>query len=115
MNPIERERFAKVVLLGQRIYMNSQAMLNLLSRIGSGERMRGDRLDEQLSASLEDMDSCLKEFEQLTGIDMTPALDTLALGFEALEKGDTSGLYDIVQTLYRDNYLATIMEISKLD
>lgn len=88
-------------------------MLNLLSRIGSGERMRGDRLDEKLSASLEDMDSCLKEFDQLTGIDMTPALNTLTLGFEALEKGDTSRLYDIVQTLYRDNYLTTIMELSK--
>jgi hypothetical protein len=115
MKSIERVRSAKIVLLGQRIYMNSQAMLNLLSRIGSGERIRVDQIDKQLSAALEDMDSCLKEFDQLTGIDMTPALDTLSLGFDALEKEDTSRLYDTVQTLYRDNYLATIMEISKLD
>ncbi len=113
MNPSERKRFARAVLLGQRIHMNSQAMLNLLQRISSGEGRRDDRLDEQLSASLKDLGSCLKEFDQLTGIDMTPALDTLARGFDALETGDTSVLYEVVQTLYRDNYLAAIVELSK--
>ncbi|UCD46060.1 MAG: hypothetical protein JSV27_06140 [Candidatus Bathyarchaeota archaeon] len=114
MDPPDRERFAKAVLLGQRIYMNVHAMLNLLQRIRTREVVRrGGRLDEQLSASLEDLGSCLKEFDQLTGIDMTPALDTLARGFDALKSGDTSGLYEAVQTLYRDNYLAAIVELSK--
>ncbi len=113
MDLTSQERFAKVVLLAQRIYLNSQAMLTQLSRslTGAGNRMRDPQ--ERLEASLKDLESCLTEFEQLTGIDLGTARDTLNLSYEALERGDNSMLYESVQRLYRDHYLGTIVELSK--
>ena len=109
----EKKRFAKVVLLAQRINLNSQAMLTQLSRslAGAGSRMRNPQ--EQLKASLEDLESCLMEFEHLTGIDLGPVRDTVNQSYEALERGDSSTLYEIVQRLYRDHYLGTIVELSR--
>ena len=113
MELTSQERFAKVVLLAQRIYLNSQAMLTKLSRglAGSDNRMRDPQ--EQLEASLKDLESCLMEFEQLTGIDLGTARDTLNQSHEALERGDNSMLYESVQRLYRDDYLGTIVGLSK--
>jgi hypothetical protein len=68
---------------------------------------------EQLEASLKDLESCLMEFEQLTGIDLGTARDTLNQSYEALERGDNPMLYESVQRLYRDHYLGTIVELSK--
>ena len=68
---------------------------------------------EQLEASLKDLESCLMEFEQLTGIDLGTARDTLNQSYEALESGDNPMLYESVQRLYRDHYLGTIVELSK--
>lgn len=68
---------------------------------------------EQLKASLEDLEACLMEFEQLTGIDLGSVRDTLNQSYEALERGDNSMLYESVQRLYRDNYLGTIVELTK--
>ena len=106
--------FAKVVFLGQRIHMSSQAMLSLLSRIKSGEKgKRDEMLKKQLSISLKDLETCLKEFDLHTGIDMSQALERLVSGFDSLEKDDMTGLYNTLQTLYREDYLATIVELSK--
>ena len=67
--------FAKVVILGQRIQMNSQAMLSLLSRITSGGKgKRDDTLKKQISIALKDLETCLKEFDLHTGIDMIAVL-----------------------------------------
>lgn len=106
--------FAKVVILGQRIQMNSQAMLSLLSRITSGGKgKRDDMLKKQISTALKDLETCLKEFDLHTGIDMSPALERLASGFDSLEKDDMTGLYNRLQELYREDYLATVVELSK--
>lgn len=109
----EKKRFAKAVLLAQRINLNSQAILTQLSRslAGAGNRMRNPK--ERLEASLEDLGSCITEFEQLTGIDLGPVCDTLNQSHEALERGDESMLYESVQRIYRDHYLGTIVELSK--
>jgi len=114
METTEQKRFAKVVLLGQRIHLNSQAMLTQLSRsVAGGEERRGRNLQEQFQASLKDLESCLEEFERLTGIDLGSARDTLRQSFGVLERGDTSALYESVQRLYRDDFLGTIIELAR--
>jgi hypothetical protein len=106
--------FAKVVVLGQRIHMSSQAMLSLLSRITSGGKSkRDDVLKKQLLNSLKDLETCLKEFDLHTGIDMSKALERLIGGFDSLEKDDMTGLYNKLQKLYREDYLATVIGLSK--
>ena len=106
--------FAKVVILGQRIQMNSQAMLSLLSRITSGgKRKRDDILKKKIATALKDLETCLKEFDLHTGIDMSPALERLASCLDSLEKDDMTGLYNRLQELYREDYLATVVELSK--
>ncbi len=110
----EQEQFAKVVLLGQRIYLNSQAMLTLLSRgISVGDTVRGEDTSAKLNRSLKDLESCLEEFERITEIDLSAARGTLEQGFQALERNDTATLYESVQKLYRDDYLGKIIELSK--
>jgi hypothetical protein len=106
--------FAKVVVLGQRINMSSQAMLSLLSRITSGVKIKlDDGLKRQLTNSLKDLETCLKEFDLITGIDMSKAHERLVNGFDSLEKNDLTGLYDSLQKLYREDYLATVIGLSK--
>ena len=110
----EQEQFARVVLLGQRIYLNSQAMLTQLSRgISVGDTVRGENTNAKFNRSLKDLESCLKEFEKITEIDLSAARRTLDQSFQALEKNDTATLYESVQKLYRDDYLGKIMELSK--
>jgi hypothetical protein len=110
----EQEQFAKVVLLGQRIYLNSQAMLTQLSRgISVGDTVRGEDTNAKLNRSLKDLESCLEEFERITEIDLSAARGTLEHSFQALERKDTAALYESVQKLYRDDYLSKIIELSK--
>lgn len=110
----KKETFAKVVLLGQKIHLNSQAMLALLSRSTSGEKLPRERdFQGQINNSLKDLKSCLEEFSELTGIDMSPTLETLDLSFEAFERKDYTGLYEYLQKLYRDDYLRTIIELTR--
>lgn len=107
-------QFAKVVLLGQRIYLNSQAMLTQLSRgISVGDTAREDNTNVKLNRSLKDLESCLIEFEKITEIDLSAARETLDQSFQALERNDTATLYESIQKLYRDNYLGKIIELSK--
>lgn len=68
---------------------------------------------KRLKASLKDLESCIVEFEQITGIDLGAARETLNQSYEALEMGDNSMLYESVQRLYREHYLGTIVELSK--
>ncbi len=110
----DQVQFAKVVLLGQRIYLNSQAMLTQLSRgISVGDTAKGDNTNVKLNRSLKDLESCLIEFEKITEIDLSTARGTLDQSFQALERNDTATLYESIQKLYRDNYLGKIIELSK--
>ena len=113
MELTEQKRFAKVVLLGQRIYLNSQAMLTQLSRSIAGADDRRRNLQEKLRTSLEDLESCLVEFEQLTGIELAEARNTMNMSYDALERGDNTMLYESIQRIYRDHYLGAIIELSK--
>lgn len=63
--------------------------------------------------SLKDLESCLDEFESLTGIDMVSAKALYAQSLLALERKDLSSLYELVQELYRDGFLGALIEISK--
>lgn len=111
MSAMETQNFARVVLLGQRIQLNTQAMLNLLSRhISSGIR---DNVKSQLKKSLEDLESCLIRFEKLTGIDLTKAKRTLETCLELHEKNDISALYEVLQKFYREDYLQTLIELAE--
>ena len=110
----EQGQFAKVVLLGQRIYLNSQAMLTQLSRgISVGDTVREENTNAKLNRSLKDLESCLTEFEKITEIDLSAARGTLDQSFQALERNDTATLYESIQKLYRDDYLGKILELSK--
>lgn len=114
MTTEQQKRYAKVAHLALRIHLNTQAMLTHISRqISPGEKA-GSRMDPvQLHRSLKDLESCLNEFETLTEINMISAKNTLAQSLSALEMEDLNSLYEQVQKLYRDGYLATLTEFSK--
>jgi len=110
----EQRRYSKVAQLSLRIHLNVQATLAKLSRlISGGERGGATGNTGQFQRSLEDLGSCLKEFETLTGIDMTSARGMLAESIAALERKDVKSMYERIQKLYRDGYLGTIMERSR--
>jgi hypothetical protein len=104
--------FARAVVLGQKIHLNCQAMLTMLSRSSSGGvAMRRD-LKEKFRGSLLDLGSCFEEFEGITGIDLSTAQGSLGLCLDAFEKDDTQGLYETLQKLYREDYLGKIIELA---
>jgi hypothetical protein len=109
----EQARFAKVVLLGQRINMNATVLLQVLSRnIGSGVSTVGN-LKVQIFNALKDLETSLEEFEMLTAIDLSAAKETLVKALEHHEDGEVKELYDSIQSLYRDDYLTTLTDLSK--
>ena len=110
----QKERYAKAVLLGQRIYLNNQAIMSKISRsLSGGDSMFDRNTKEKLHKSLSDLGSCLKEFQEITEIELTEAQDTLIMCLEDLGKEDFSILYERLQKLYRDDYLSKIIELSK--
>ncbi len=113
MEPGQKERYAKAVLLGQRIYLNNQAIMSKISRGLSGEPMFERNNREMIQKSLNDLGSCLKEFQEITEIELTEAQDALAMCLEDLGREDFSTLYERLQRLYRDDYLGKIIELSK--
>jgi len=93
----QKQRYAKAVLLGQRIYLNNQAIMNKISRnLSGGDSMFDRNTKAKLHNSLNDLGSCLKEFQEITEIELTAAQDTLILCLEDL-----------------DDYLSKIVELSK--
>lgn len=114
MKPGQKERYAKAVLLGQRIYLNSQAIMSKISRsLSEGDSRFDNNTKEKLNNSLNDLGSCLKEFQEITEIELTAAQDRLVMCLEDLDKEDFSTLYERLQKLYRDDYLGKIIELSK--
>lgn len=109
----EQARFAKVVLLGQRINMNATVLLQVLSRnIGTGVSTVGN-LKVQIFNALKDLETSLEEFEMLTAIDLSAAKETLVKALEHHEDGEVKELYESIQSLYRDDYLTTLTDLSK--
>lgn len=112
----QKHRYAKAVLLGQRIYLNNQAILSMISRsLSRGDTVFDGNKKEKLNNSLNDLGSCLREFQEITEIELTEAQDTLIICLEDLDKEDFSTLYERLQKLYRDDYLTKIIELSKLN
>jgi hypothetical protein len=111
----QQKRYAEVAHLAMRIHLNTQAILLQLSRqISSGGKTgRGLVNEDQLRRSLEDLGSCLTEFESLTGIDMFSARSMVEKSFNDLDKKDISSLYENIQKFYRDGYLGTLLSISR--
>ncbi len=113
MTSNEQARFAKAVLLGQRINMNATVLLQVLSRnIGSGVSTVGN-LKVQIFNALKDLETSLEEFEKLTTIELSTAKETLVKGLVHHEAGEVKELYDSIQRLYRDDYLTTLTDLSK--
>ncbi|MFC1803914.1 hypothetical protein ACFL0D_08130 [Thermoproteota archaeon] len=109
-----KKQFAKSILLGQRIFLNSQAMLNSISRNMKGNIIIKDiKVRNRLKDSLKDLGKCLTELEELTNIEMNDAMARLEICFQALSNGDISGLHDNLQNLYRDDYLVKIVSLSR--
>ena len=110
----QKERYAKAVLLGQRIYLNSQATMSKISRSLSGGGTMFDRNNkEKIRKSLKDLGSCLKELQEITEIELTEAQEATIMCLEDLDREDFSTLYERLQKLYRDDYLGKIVELSK--
>lgn len=110
----QKERYAKAVLLGQRIYLNSQAIMSKISRsLSGGDSMFNRNNKEKIHKSLNDLGSCLKEFQEITEIELTEAQEALIMCLEDLDREDFSTLYERLQKLYRDDYLGKIVELSK--
>ena len=110
----ESKRFAKAVLLGQRIFLNNQAMLTSLQRTTSLDVVRGrETQGQKLRNTLDDLSTCLNDFETVTGIELAAAKETLALCYQSLEQEDVNALYSSLQKLYRDDYLGVIIALSK--
>lgn len=108
----QKKQFAKAVLLGQRIYLNNQAMLTLLSRnLTKSERELN--LSKKINHSLDDFTQCITEFEEITGIELNEAHTTLKKSFQASDNEDLTTLYESLQKLYRDDYLSKIIELTK--
>ncbi len=113
MTSNEQTRFAKVVLLGQRINMNATVLLQVLSRnMGSGVSTVGS-LKVQIFNALKDLETSLEEFEKLTTIELSAAKETLVKALEHHEAGEAKELYESIQRLYRDDYLTTLTDLSK--
>ena len=109
----EQARFAKVVLLGQRINMNATVLLQVLSRnIGSGISMVRN-LKVQIFNALKDLETSLEEFEKLTTIELSTAKETLVKALEHHEAGEVKELYQSIQRPYRDDYLTILTDLSK--
>jgi hypothetical protein len=109
----EQARFAKAVLLGQKINMNATVLLQVLSRnMGSGVSTVGN-LKVQIFNALKDLETSLEEFEKLTTIELLTAKETLVKALEHHEAGEVKELYESIQRLYRDDYLTTLTDLSK--
>jgi hypothetical protein len=109
----EQARFAKAVLIGQRINMNATVLLQVLSRnMGSGVSTVGN-LKVQIFNALKDLETSLEEFEKLTTIELLTAKETLVKALEHHEAGEVKELYESIQRLYRDDYLTTLTDLSK--
>jgi len=109
----EQARFAKAVLLGQRINMNATVLLQVLSRnMGSGVSTVGN-LKVQIFNALKDLETSLEEFEKLTTIELSAAKETLVKALGHHEAGEAKELYESIQRLYRDDYLTTLTDLSK--
>jgi len=110
----QKENYAKAVLLGQRIYLNSQAMMSKISRSLSGGDSMSDRNNkEKVRKSLNDLGSCLRELQEITEIEFTEAQEALSMCLEDFDREDFPMLYERLQRLYRDDYLGKIVELSK--
>lgn len=108
----EQERFAKAVLLGQRINMNATVLLQVLSKnIGLGAGNLGN-LKVQIFNALKDLQASLEEFEELTTIELKAARGTIVRALEHHEAGEVKELYDSIQSLYRDDYLTILTYLS---
>jgi len=68
---------------------------------------------EKIRKSLNDLGSCLNEFQDITEIELTEAQDTLIMCLEDLDREDFTTIYEKLQKLYRDDYLGKIIELSK--
>lgn len=113
MTSNEQTRFAKAVLIGQRINMNATVLLQVLSRnMGSGVSTVGN-LKVQIFNALKDLETSLEEFEKLTTIELLTAKETLVKALEHHEAGEVKELYESIQRLYRDDYLTTLTDLSK--
>ena len=113
MTSDEQVKFAKVVLLGQRINMNATVLLQVLSRnLGSGASTVGN-LKVQIFNALKDLEASLGEFEELTSIELSVAKESLVKALGHHEAGEVKELYDSIQRLYRDDYLTTLTDLSQ--
>jgi len=113
MTSNEQTRFAKVVLLGQRINMNATVLLQVLSRnMGSGVSTVGN-LKVQIFNALKELETSLEQFEKLTTIELLTAKETLVKALGHHEAGEVKELYESIQRLYRDDYLTTLTDLSK--
>ena len=93
--------------------MNATVLLQVLSRnIGSGASTVGN-LKVQIFNALKDLETSLGKFEELTTIELSAAKETLISALEHHEAGEVKELYDSIQSLYRDDYLATLTDLSK--
>lgn len=109
-----KKQFAKSILLGQRIFLNSQAMLNNISRnIGGKSLLKDTQAKNKFKDSLKDLDKCLKELEEITSIEMKEAKARLELCLKKINEGDVSSLHNNLQKLYRDDFLEKIVTLSK--
>ena len=112
MSEAQRIKYAKAVMLGQRIYLNNQAMLNNLSRnTASHNLIKNKGLKKKFQDSLKDLSECINDFEEITKIDLSEAKKTLTTSIEALNNDDTELLYVNIQKLYRDDYLPQIISL----
>lgn len=110
----QKKRYAKVAHLALRIHLNTQAMLSNLSRQISPVGKVGSRMNLELyMKALNDLESSFDEFENLTEINMFSAKTKLGHSLSALERKDLSLLYELIQELYREDFLGVLMETSK--
>ena len=106
----QQKKYAKAVMLGQRIYLNNQAMINQLSR--TSFNLNNSTLKQKFLDALKDLSICLNNFEEITKIDLSNAKKTLTDCNEALKNNDTTQLYNNIQKLFRNDYLAQILKIA---
>ena len=112
MDSTEQENYARVALLSQKIHLNVQALLQVLSRnISSGLSLEGN-LKERMGKSIEELGESLSEFEEITSIGLLEAQETLVMASGSLDAAELKGLYDALQKLYRDDYLEKIMDLA---
>ena len=112
MDSIEQEIYARIALLSQKIHLNVQALLQVLSRNLSSGISLENNLKERMEKSIEELGESLSEFEEITSIGPSEAQETLVMASSSLDATDLKGLYDALQKLYRDDYLEKIMDLA---